>query len=157
MRPSVPIVLFALATCGMAAQAAEPTDIRIDGAVLHPQTFSMADVKAMPPVQVDVSFKTKSGEEHKVWTGVLLLDLVRKAGLKNEDGKNAFLRHTLLVHGKDGYEVALAMGEIDPMAEGKRVILAYRQDADLPMLRLVVPGDTHGPRQVHDVVEVDVK
>ena len=157
MHISVSLIVFGVATWVTAAQAAEPSDVRIDGAVLHPQTFSMADLKAMPPVQVDLSFKTKTVVEHKVWTGVLLLDLVHKAGLKNADGKNAFLRHTLLVHGKDGYEVALAMGEIDPMVEAKRVILAYRQEADLPMLRLVVPGDTHGPRQVHDVVEIEVK
>jgi DMSO/TMAO reductase YedYZ molybdopterin-dependent catalytic subunit len=157
MRLSLPILVFGVVAWAMVGKAAEPSDVRVDGAVLHPQTFSMADVKAMPPVQVDVSFKTKTGEEHQVWTGVLLLDLVHKAGLKNEDGKNAFLRHTLLVHGKDGYEVALSIGEIDPMVEAKQVILAYRQDADLPMLRLVVPGDTHGPRQVHDVVEIEVK
>jgi hypothetical protein len=46
------------------------------------------------------------------------------------------------------------------MAENKPIILAYRSDAgpaDLPGLRLVIPGDQHGARQVHDVVEVDVR
>jgi len=139
------------------AWAADPAAVRIDGAVLHPQNFSAADLKAMPPETVETSFKTMHGDEHKSWTGVLMTDLLKKAGLKNEDAKNAFLRHTLLVHGKDGYEAALSIGEIDPTCEAKRVILAYRDGADLPGLRLVVPGDLHGARQVHDVVEIEVK
>jgi hypothetical protein len=149
--------MLALSAWSATAQAADPSDVRIDGAVLHAQSFSLADLKAMPPTQVNTSVETKHGEEHKLWTGVLLIDLLQKAGLKNEDGKNAWLRHTLLVHGKDGYQAALAIGEIDPMAESKRVILAYRQDQDLKGLRLVIPGDLHGPRQVHDVVEIEVK
>jgi hypothetical protein len=88
------------------------------------------------------------------------LDLLQKAGLKNDSAKNASLRRTMFVHGKDGYVVALAYGEIDPMAEGKHVILAYRQidtKTDLTGLRLVLPGDFHPERQVHDVIEIEVK
>ncbi len=153
------LVLSALAVCASVtvAAAADPGSVRVDGAVLHPQNFCQADLKALAPEQVNTSFETKHGAEHKMWTGVLVTDLLQKAGLKNEDGKNASLRHTLLVHGKDGYEVAVAMGEIDPMGEGKRVILAYRDEGDLPAFRLVVPGDVHGARQVHGVVEIEVK
>ena len=148
---------MALSLSVSAAWAADPGAVRIDGAVLHPQSFSMADLKAMPPQQVDTSFQTMHGAEHKMWTGVLVFDLLKQAALKNEDGKNAYLRHTMLVHGKDGYEAALSIGEIDPSCEAKRVILSYRDSADLAGLRLVVPGDGHGGRQVHDVVEIEVK
>ena len=148
---------MALSLAVSAAWAADPDAVRIDGAVLHQQTFSAADLKAMPPATVETSFKTMHGEEHKSWTGVLVTDLLKKAGLKNDDGKNAFLRHSLLVHGKDGYGAVLSIGEIDPTGEAKRVILAYRDEADLAGLRLVVPGDLHGGRQVHDVVEIEVK
>jgi DMSO/TMAO reductase YedYZ molybdopterin-dependent catalytic subunit len=157
MHRFVPLVMLGLAASTMAARAADPSDVRIDGAVQHPQSLSIADLKAMAPAQVETSFETKHGAEHKAWTGVLLIDLVNKAGLKNDEAKNASLRHTLLVHGKDGYEAALAIGEIDPAAEAKRVILAYRADVDLPMLRLVVPGDLHGARQVHDVTDIEIK
>ncbi len=155
MRCFLPALALSLSVS--AAWAVDPEAVRIDGAVLHPQSFSLADIMAMPSQQVDTSFKTMHGEEHKNWTGVLVVDLLKKAALKNEDGKNAFLRHTLLVHGKDGYEAALSIGEIDPTGEAKRVILAYRDEADLKSLRLVVPGDLHGGRQVHDVVEIEVK
>jgi DMSO/TMAO reductase YedYZ molybdopterin-dependent catalytic subunit len=154
-----PFYAVALAMCVSAATARAdgPPALRIDGAVMHSMAFSLADLKAMPPVQVGTAFETKHGAEKKLWTGVLLIELVKKAGLKNEDAKNAFLRHTMLVHGKDGYEVALAIGEIDPTAEAKRVIVAYSQTADLPGFRLVVPGDLHPERQVHDVVEIEIK
>ncbi len=140
--------------------AADQPSLRIDGQVEHPQSFKLADLKAMPARQVEASFGTMHGQEHHVWTGVLLLDLIGKAGLKLEKAKNAALAHGFLVHGKDGYAVALADGEVDPMAENKPVIVAYRRDgdaADLAGLRLVVPGDVHGARQVHDVVEIEVR
>jgi DMSO/TMAO reductase YedYZ molybdopterin-dependent catalytic subunit len=155
VRRFLPAIALSLAVS--AAWAADPATVRIDGAVLHPQSFTVSDLKAMPPDTVEASFKTMHGDEHKRWTGILVTDLIKKAGMKNDGGKNAFLRHTLLVHGKDGYEVALSIGEIDPSAEAKRVILAYRDEADLAGLRLVVPGDLHGSRQVHDVVEIEVK
>jgi hypothetical protein len=151
-----------IAVLGFAAPvlAAEDEAVRIDGAVLHPQSFSLADLKAMQAQQVETDFKTKHGEDHRSWTGVAVLDLLQKAGLKNDSAKNASLRRTMFVHGKDGYVVALAYGEIDPMAEGKHVILAYRQidtKTDLTGLRLVLPGDFHPERQVHDVIEIEVK
>jgi len=152
--------LFASIFLYHAALAAEVPAVRFDGAVAHPQTFTLADLKAMTARQVDATFGTMHGQEHHVWTGVLLLDLIGKAGPKDEGGKNPALRHVVLVRGKDGYVVAVADGEIDPMAENKPVILAYRRDGDagdLAGLRLVIPGDQHGARQVHDVVEVDVR
>lgn len=35
------------------------------------------------------------------------------------------LKHTLLITGRDGYTVALAIGELDSHYEGKSLILAY--------------------------------
>ena len=78
----------------------------------------------------------------------------------DEPGKNASLRHTLLIAGRDGYAVALAFGEIDPHYEGKSVILAYaggEPPVSFGALRLVVPGDAHGGRSVRDVAAIEVK
>jgi DMSO/TMAO reductase YedYZ molybdopterin-dependent catalytic subunit len=150
-----------LAACvGSTAKAADAPGVRLDGAVLHEQVFTLPQLKALPAQTVEMSYKTKTEQLHNAWTGVRLWDLVKLAGLKNDSGKNAGLRHTLMVHGKDGYVVALSVGEMDPMEEGKQVILAYSQAgqaADLAGLRLVVPGDSHAARQVHDVVEIEVR
>jgi hypothetical protein len=156
---------LAIAVCaclfaGNGAIAADAPAVVFGGMVEHPQSFTLAALKALPPTQVDAIFGTMHGQEHHLWTGVRLLDLIQKAGLKAEPAKFAALRHSVLVQGKDGYAVAVAMGEMEPMAENKPIILAYRSDAgpaDLPGLRLVIPGDQHGARQVHDVVEVDVR
>jgi len=70
------------------------------------------------------------------------------------------LRHYLLVTGRDGYQIVVSMGEIDPDFEAKPAILAYDRDGK-PLgangLRIVIPGDKHGGRMVHDVVHIEVK
>ena len=56
--------------------------------------------------------------------------------------------------------VALALGEIDPHYAGKVVILAYQggqPPSSAGSLRLIVPGDAHGGRNVRDVVRIEVK
>jgi hypothetical protein len=152
----------AVVMCGLAGTAWAQVPglaLKLDGDVQAAQVFSADQVKAFPARQVDVSYQTMHGTEHHAWTGVLLWDLVNKAGFKNGGGKNPGLRHTLVVRAKDGYAAVLSIGEIDPALEGKPVILAYRQDdrpGDLPALKLIVPGDKMGARMVRDVTEVEV-
>ena len=66
---------------------------------------------------------------------------------------------TVLVTGQDGYAAALAIGEISPDFEGKAVILAESMNGQ-PLgsshLRLVIPGDRKGARDVRDVVRITV-
>ncbi len=130
----------------------------VQGQVQTPLHLGIADLKALSAKTVDFSFHTMHGDDHHAWTGALLLDVIGKAGLKNENVKSAALRHVIFVQGKDGYETALAYGELDPQAEGKQVLLAYQRDAEpLQEPRLIVPGDKGGPRQVHDVTMIDVR
>ena len=116
-------------------------------------------LKSLPAVTVDVTFETGEGKKSGSYTGVLLWSLLEKAVPIDEPGKNASLRHTLLIAGRDGYAVALAFGEIDPHYEGKSVILAYagsEPPASFGALRLVVPGDAHGGRSVRDA-DIDLR
>ncbi len=150
----------ALACLVLPALAAEPAALKLGGMVQHPQGFTLAELKALPAQHVDASFTTMHGQDHHVWTGVPLWDLVAKAGLRDEPGKRTGMRHVLMVSGQDGYAAAFGIGEIDPAIGGKQVIVAYRQDdqpGDLASLRLIVPGDKHGARDVHDVVGVEVR
>jgi hypothetical protein len=74
--------------------------------------------------------------------------------------KNSNLKHTLLITGRDGYGVALALAEIDPHYEGKQIIIAYaggEPSASMSSLRLVVPGDVHGGRSVRDVATIELR
>jgi len=112
----------------------------------------------MPAIDIAVSQQTDRGPSQGKFRGALLWSVVDKAGLLNGAEKNGYLRHTLLVRGSDGYAAALSEGEIDPKLEGKQVILAYQKDgATFDRPRLVVPGDAHGARGVHDVITIEVK
>jgi hypothetical protein len=56
-------------------------------------------LKSLPSTTINVTFETGNGKSSGHYTGVLLWTLLEKAGLVDEPGKNASLRHTLLVTG----------------------------------------------------------
>jgi DMSO/TMAO reductase YedYZ molybdopterin-dependent catalytic subunit len=154
MRGAACLATLLLCAAPAAAQ------VKIDGLVDHPQTLSGDQLKAFPATQVEASFATMHGTLHHRWTGALLWDVVNKAGLRDEPGKRTAMRHSFLIIGADGYAATLAIGEIEPGLEGKQVILAYHQNdppSDLPAPKLIVPGDRKGARQIHDVVEIEVR
>jgi DMSO/TMAO reductase YedYZ molybdopterin-dependent catalytic subunit len=150
-----------LAVCALLAAApaiAQTPPLQLSGMVQHPQSFSMDQLRSMPSTQVELTFTTMHGPNHHTWTGVKLWDLISRAALRDEPGRRTQFRHVLLATGQDGYGAAFAVGEIDPAVEGKPIILAYRQDnTDIPAIRLIVPNDKEGARDVHDVVSIDVR
>jgi hypothetical protein len=91
---------------------------------------------------------------------VLLWDLLAQAGTVDGAGTNSRLRHTLLVTSRDGYSVAIALGELDPAYGNKKVLLAYKGTDNVPSfahLRLLVPGDVHAGRAVRDIASIEVR
>lgn len=150
------LALFVLAP--LVAIAAEPP--RLTGAVKTPLVFDQKTLDTLAVTTIDVSYATSSGAAKGSYTGVLLWDVLRKAALVNEAGKNSLLRHTLLITSRDGYAVALALGELDPAYGNKKVLLAYKSSdslASVDHMRLLVPGDIHSGRAVRDVVSIEVK
>jgi hypothetical protein len=156
-------VIIAAAFCLAALVANETDSIAapiLGGSVQQRLVLDDALFKSLPAVTVDVTFETDNGKKSGRYTGVLLWSLIEKAVLTDVDEKNAALRHTLLVTGRDGYAIALAVGELDPHYEGKSVILAYaggEPPASIDAPRLVVPGDKHGGRSVRDVASIEVR
>jgi len=152
---------FFFAALTHSASRSEPTTAPVIlGAVQHRLVLDEMLLKSLPAVAVDVTFETGEGKKSGRYTGVLLWPLIERGGLVDEAGKNASLRHTLLITGRDGYAVALAIGELDPHYEGKSVILAYaggEPPASTEELRLVVPRDVHGGRSVRDVATIEVR
>jgi len=152
----------ALLVCGQAFAAdpdvPPPESITLVGAIANPGSVTEEELAHMPPVEVTVSQQTDKGPSDGKYRGVLLWTLIDRAGLVNGTDKNAYLRHTILVSGADGYAAALSEGEIDPKLEGKQVIVAYMKDAKLlDGMQLVVPGDAHAARGVHDIAIIEVK
>ncbi len=140
--------------------AAPQPPVAVSGRVAHPQSFTLDAIKALPAHHVEADFTTMHGQDHHSWTGVLLWDLVAKAAPQDEPGQRTGMRHVIMVSGQDGYAAAFGIGEIDPFIGDKQILLAYHQDdppKDLPTLRLIVPGDKHGARDVHDVASIEVR
>jgi hypothetical protein len=134
-------------------------DVNITGAVINPLHLSPGTLRALPATTVTIAKSADSDMPPGTFKGVLLTKLLSQAVLKDKQGKHAFLQHTMIVTGRDGYAVALAIGEIEPGMEGKAVILAYDVDGR-PFrdgIHLVVPGDKQGARQVRDVVKIEVQ
>jgi len=149
---------FALAVPQIAASAA---DLTVGGQVKHVLTLQESDLAAMPPTELDADYLTGHGRERAHYRGVLLWSLLQAAGLPDEMMQKPHgLDHVILVRGRDGYQVALSMGEIHPDFEGKNVLIAYWRDGALlapDKLQMVVPGDKRGGRAVHEVVEIELR
>lgn len=153
MRLALAAALFGLAG---GAYAAEPA-VDVNGHAEHALHLTAADLKALPQASADVSFETGHGQQSAHYTGALLWDVVEKAGVADEPGAKAkhHLQHAVLVTGRDGYAVAVAIGEIDPDFENKTILLV--DDGAEKGFRLIVPGDKKGGRAVRDVVRIEIE
>jgi hypothetical protein len=158
------IGLFALllftAPSAVAADQPPPTaSVLVDGQVQSPRQLTESDLEGLTPTQIHASFLTGHGQEEGTFSDVLLWTLLQQAKIVDGPGKGAHLRHIVIVTGRDGYAVPLAIGELDPDFEGKSVIVAFaKAGAPLgPGLRIIVPGDHHAGRCVRDVVHIEVK
>ncbi len=130
------------------------------GASAQARPISAGELASLPPRTVDVTFQTEHGTMTGHYAGPLLWSVLGTDGLLPAGAPKTRLIHSVVVTGRDGYAVAVAIGEIDPFFEGKDVILATRQDGHAiggGEVRLIVPGDKHGGRAVRDVVAVEVR
>lgn len=141
----------------LGAGAAPDGAVSVGGEVEHKLQLTIDALKAMPQTEIDVSFETAHGTQSGHYTGVLLWNVIQQAAIAEAPDSKAkhHLRHPLIVTGRDGYAVVVAVGEIDPDLEGKQVILTDDDAAN--GVRLIVPGDKHGARDVRDVVRVEVR
>jgi len=157
MKYAVLGLVFAAFASVAAAQDA-PT-ITVSGQVQHPLTLTLFDLQKMPSADATIVLtRTETEVSLGKFRGVSLWTLLDKAGLANGAEKNAYLRHTVLVTGSDGYAAAFSEGEIDPMFARDQIILAITKDgALLDRPRLVVPNDKQRSRDVHDVVSIEIK
>ena len=121
--------------------------------------FSPQMLAALPAVSLDVSFGTARGPVHARFSGPLLWMVLVRAGAVDPTRPRRQAGQTILVTGQDGYAAALAVGEVSPDFEAKPVILAESMNGQ-PLgsgyLRLVVPGDRKGARDMRDVVRIAV-
>lgn len=135
---------------------------QIEGNVEHPTTIRLKDLKALPQTSANIYFITGGGPVSSKFTGVLLWDLLQKAGIKTDPKiKNDILRKLIIVRATDGYAVYTTAGELAPQFGGQQVIVAYEQDGkllgpDSGFARLVFPGDKAGGRAISWVKSIKV-
>lgn len=146
--------LLLLAPAALAQGTPDLAGAVIEGQVGHPRTLALSDLLALPHVTITLAHDRQKAS----YTGALLWTLVSAAAPTELPGDRTRVQHTILARGRDGYAAALAIGELDPNFEGKRVLVAYEQDGKrLAALRLVVPGEAHPARSVKDLVAIEVR
>jgi hypothetical protein len=150
---------YALGASALLLGAAGPAQLAISGGILHPQSFSEEALEKLPATHVEVTVGGEHGPpKPAAYDGVLLWSLIEPAGLIDAPGKKTKPQHVFLARGADGYAVALSIGEIAPMYEGKQVLVAYAEDGKkLDGVKLVVPGDKRAARFVRDLVSIEVR
>ena len=141
------------------AQSPSPAPVlSLGGKVKQPQHWSLDDLKKMQAQHADISYQTERGPVAANYTGVLLWSLIDLAGGIDDTTRNAVVRHVIRITATDGYVIVLSTGEIAPDFGNARALVAYERDGKpLDNFRVVVPGDKHGARDVHDVTTIAVE
>ncbi len=143
----------------VAATPALADGVTLAGAVQHPAHFTMAQLRAMPEIDVKVDQKTEKGAFAGTFHGVLLWTLVNGAGLVNGSARHAILLHGIIVSAaSDDYGALVSLGEIHSELGNERVILATEKDGQpLAQPILIVPGDAKAARDVRNVTDIYVQ
>jgi hypothetical protein len=134
-------------------------DLALKGLAGQSVTVTAADLAAMPHVTLTVSVE---GKTH-TYDGVPLTLLLARVGAPSGKAlKGADLSDVALVSAKDGYVVAVALAETDPLVRKDQIILADKADgAPMPdgvgPYRLVVEGDQRGARLARMVVSIELR
>jgi hypothetical protein len=132
----------------------------ITGHVQNSATYDQNSLAALPHSKENITFLTKRGPQSGSFTGVLLWDLLNKAGIKsdpNQDGQFQYIEVT----GTDCYQVVLALGELNPNFGGEQVLVADGENgvplgSDTGFARLIVPGDKFGGRDAFWITTIQV-
>jgi hypothetical protein len=137
-----------------AAGGGVSTQFTVAGAVLHPGTFNLAALQALPVVT-----RTAGGTSY---SGASLWDFLNTTvGLKtNPAVKNDSLGMYAVATGSDGYQAVFALGELDPGFGNQPELIAYASGGT-PLTtsgfaRIVVPNDVKAGRYVSNLISIEV-
>jgi len=134
-------------------------DLKLRGLGGQSVTISPTELAALPHVTLTLSAE---GKTH-TYAGVPIAYLLQRIGAPSGKAlKGADLSDVVLVTAKDGYAVALALADTDPLVRKDQILLADQADgAPMPNgvgpYRLVVEGDQRGARMARMVVSIEVR
>ena len=142
--------------------------VELTGAVQAPQQFTLVDLQLRPAVRAAhrcIDPETGRIADH-AYRGVRLWYLLAEAGIAIPERistlPTATLHASLVATGSDGYQVLIALAEIDPAFNGREAIIAYERDGqqlgeDLGMAILVLPDDRTCDRDVYWLTRLEVR
>lgn len=139
-----------------ATAAASAATVSVGGAVATPQTYTTAELAALPQTSFSA---TEVGVFGRVRAqGVSLETLVDDSAPELPNlPKNALLTAIITVQGQGGYQRTFALGELDSSFGDHPAYLALKVGGvALPEPELLVPGDTLPLRAVPGVSEIGV-
>ena len=159
---SIAVAVGADSQTASTAAGPESNGIAITGAVEHPRTLTLADLKREPAITQAVTLKTGHGPLTGRFTGVSLWDLLQQAVLKTiGTRRNDVIRRTIIITGSDGYSTVLSAAELDPEFGGEQALLAYAKDgkalAGPGFARLILPADKSAGRAISGVTSISVQ
>ncbi len=156
------LVFLLFVTLPAVESRSQESSISVKGDVQTELSLTLADIKAMPPFLIrDVPVIPERVRDRKdeelitqtTFSGVLLRDLLYKAGMKHKRKwePGVFIR----VLGKNN-EIVFSFGEIFYSSIGRSVLLAYERDNTPLPVTLVVATDIHSGRMTTDISKIRV-
>lgn len=151
---------------GMAVHAAVSDTLTVRGAVEHPLTLGVDDLRTMPPQQLAEVMLTKQNgaDAGKLQNlkGVRLADLINQAVLVVHD-HNDIKKMIVVATATDGYRVVFSWSEIFNSPAGDGMIVYFEKDGkplgdDEGHIAMVSTKDTKtGPRHVKWLQTLEVR
>ena len=153
------MILAIVLAAGLPAVRARAQDLALTGPAGQAVTLTPAQIAALPHVTLTVQVEGKTTTFRGVPLTALLARVDAPAG-KALRGKD--LADVVLVSARDGYAVALALAETDPLMRKDQIILADSADgrplADTSgPYRLVVEGDQRAARSERMVAAIALR
>ena len=151
--------LAALAAATLPASAAAAQSVTVTGLAGEHVTHAAADHAAMPRAAVTLQLE---GGRSEACEGVPLSAILAKVGAPQGKAlRGPEMADAVLIGAADGYHVALALAETDPMLRTGPIVLADRCNgaamaAPEGPFRLVVVGDLRPARSARQVTSITV-
>ena len=151
-------LLLALCICLLACATLHAQQLTVQTDV-GKQVLSRTDIEALPHVKVTAS-EHSSGPI--AFEGVTVKSVLEKAGVSfGESLKGKRLSSCLLVEAADGYQVVIALPELDSAFTDKQTLLVFSRDGK-PLVdkegpyRIVIPDEKRMARWVRQVTTLKI-
>jgi hypothetical protein len=146
----------------MVLPASAKDDLHVVTYPYHLDAFlKPAELKAMPRTTVSVHNERAKADE--TYSGVRLADLLAKMGVPlGKELRGMALTYYIVASGSDGYQVVIALAEVDPAFHSGEVIVAdtlngAALDEKSGPFKLVVTEDKRPARWVRNLTSVELK